>query len=183
MTGSPPATTTTVTGLTNGTAYTFKVSATNAVGTGPASAASNAVTPARPRARPARSGPSTATPTTPSDSDTSAALEVGVKFKADVNGTITGIRFYKGSGNTGTHVGNLWTSTGTKLATATFTSETASGWQQVTFTTPVSITAGHRLRRVVPRAGGALRRRRWLLRRDGRRQRPPARIAERRQRR
>ena len=34
-----------VVGLTNGTGYTFKVAATNAVGTGPASGASNAVTP------------------------------------------------------------------------------------------------------------------------------------------
>ena len=39
------ATTRTVTGLTNGTAYTFKVAATNAVGTGADSAASAALTP------------------------------------------------------------------------------------------------------------------------------------------
>jgi hypothetical protein len=38
-------TSTTVTGLTNGLAHTFKVAAVNAVGTGPQSAASNAVTP------------------------------------------------------------------------------------------------------------------------------------------
>jgi hypothetical protein len=58
-----------------------------------------------------------------------------------VNGTIRGIRFYKASTNTGTHVGNLWTSTGTLLASATFVGETASGWQQVNFSAPVSITA------------------------------------------
>ena len=44
--GTPPATTATVTGLTNGTSYTFTVQATNGVGTGPPSAASNAVIPA-----------------------------------------------------------------------------------------------------------------------------------------
>ena len=67
--------------------------------------------------------------------------ELGVKFTSDTSGTITGIRFYKGPTNTGTHIGNLWTSSGTLLATATFTGETASGWQQVDFATPVAITA------------------------------------------
>ena len=53
----------------------------------------------------------------------------------------TGIRFYKAMANTGTHVANLWSSTGTLLATATFAGETASGWQQVNFTPPgIAIT-------------------------------------------
>jgi hypothetical protein len=84
--------------------------------------------------------PLTALPARIENTDTSA-VEVGVRFRADVNGTITGIRFYKGLGNTGPHVGSLWTNTGTRLATATFANETLVGWQQVTFSTPIAITA------------------------------------------
>src|SRR6202171_3899668 len=73
---------------------------------------------------------SSATPQDPANPD-SSAVEVGVKFTSDVAGSITGIRFYKGSGNTGTHVGNLWSGTGTRLATATFAGGTGSGWRHV----------------------------------------------------
>jgi len=69
------------------------------------------------------------------------AVELGVKFRSDIDGIVKGVRFYKGTGNTGTHVGNLWTRDGTALAQATFTSETATGWQQVTFASPVRIKA------------------------------------------
>lgn len=83
---------------------------------------------------------SSATPATAAASDT-AAVEVGLKFRSDVAGTITGVRFYKGTTNTGTHVGHLWSSTGTQLGSVTFTGETASGWQQANFATPVAVTA------------------------------------------
>ncbi len=75
------------------------------------------------------------------DSGDGTAGEFGVKFRSDYSGYISGIRFYKSTANTGTHVGNLWTSSGTLLATATFTGETASGWQQVNFANPVAIAA------------------------------------------
>ena len=56
ITGSPPATSATIGGLTNGTAYTFTVSAANAIGPGPGSAASNSVTPTAPTAPGAPTG-------------------------------------------------------------------------------------------------------------------------------
>lgn len=59
-----------------------------------------------------------------------------------INGTVDAIRFYKHAGNTGTHVGNLWTGSGTLLSSVTFTGETSSGWQQASLSTPVLIQAG-----------------------------------------
>src|SRR5262249_28462027 len=76
------------------------------------------------------------------DSGPDTGVELGVTFRSNTSGYITGLRFYKGPNITDTtHVGNLWTNTGTRLATATFTNETASGWQQVNLSTPVAITA------------------------------------------
>ena len=84
--------------------------------------------------------PTTAVPGTVDDGPDSA-VELGVKFRSDVAGSLTGIRFYKATANTGMHLGHLWSSTGTLLASATFTGESASGWQQVNFATPVTIAA------------------------------------------
>jgi Domain of unknown function (DUF4082)/Domain of unknown function (DUF1929)/Fibronectin type III domain/Glyoxal oxidase N-terminus len=129
------ATSAVVTGLTNNTSYTFTVAATNSVGTGAASTASAAVTPQN------TIYDFSGTPQLVDTGDTASETN-GVQFTSDTAGTVTGIRFYKASTNTGTHIGSLWTASGQLLASATFTNETASGWQTVTFANPVSISAG-----------------------------------------
>ena len=63
------------------------------------------------------------------------------QFRADANGFINGIRFYKPAGAQGTHTGVLWDNNGQRLASAAFSNESASGWQQVTFAAPVPISA------------------------------------------
>ena len=112
-----------------------------------------------------------------------AAVEVGTRFRSDVDGLITGIRFYKGATNTGTHVGHLWTNTGQLLATATFTSETA---QRLAGGLALRARRDHRrhdLRRVLPRAARQLRGDRPAVPLRRRRQRAAARAAQRRRRR
>jgi N,N-dimethylformamidase beta subunit-like protein/uncharacterized protein DUF4082/Big-like domain-containing protein len=82
-----------------------------------------------------------ATPANPLEND-GDAVELGLKFRSDTNGFISGVRFYKGgAANGGTHVGHLWTSAGALLGTANFASETASGWQQALFQNPIPVTA------------------------------------------
>jgi Domain of unknown function (DUF4082)/Bacterial Ig-like domain/Bacterial Ig domain len=93
-----------------------------------------------PRQCPCSIWPDTTTPAVASVTDT-APLELGVKFRTDADGVVSGVRFYKGPGNSGTHVGNLWSATGQRLATATFMNETPTGWQTVSFATPIEVTA------------------------------------------
>jgi hypothetical protein len=68
--------------------------------------------------------------------------ELGVKIAVDEPSKLTAIRFYKSPGETGTHVGRLWTSGGASLATTTFTNETPSGWQQQNLATPITLKPG-----------------------------------------
>jgi hypothetical protein len=85
--------------------------------------------------------PATATPGTASADDPNA-IEIGVKFRTEVNGYITAIRFYKGALNTGVHTVNLWTAAGSLLASTVSTSESSSGWQQVALPAPIAVSAG-----------------------------------------
>jgi hypothetical protein len=71
---------------------------------------------------------------------TDKPVTLGVRFTSDVAGEVTGIRFWKASSkDNGLHIGLLYSATGTLLAKAVFTSESGSEWQQVRFSTPVSI--------------------------------------------
>lgn len=78
---------------------------------------------------------------TPAVTGTDGPYELGTKFKVTSLGQITQIRYYKTSGETGTHTGRIWSAGGTVLASVTFTGETASGWQTATLSTPYETSA------------------------------------------
>ena len=71
-----------------------------------------------------------------------SAVELGVKFRSDVPGQVVGVRYFKTSGNTGAHTGTLWSATGQPLATVTFAAESATGWQEAAFSSPVTVQPG-----------------------------------------
>ena len=70
-----------------------------------------------------------------------SSIELGVKFRTTTSGYVTGIRFYKRLANTGAHTGSLWSASGSLLATVTFAGETATGWQEAKFSSPVFVEA------------------------------------------
>jgi hypothetical protein len=142
--GSTTATLTPANPLTAATSYTATVSgakdlAGNTLATSSWSFTTAATAPP-PSGCPCSVWASTAAPQVAADADLDS-VEIGVKFRSDVSGSVTAIRFYKASTNTGTHTGSLWTAGGTKLAGGTFSGETASGWQQLTLAAPVPIQA------------------------------------------
>jgi len=96
-----------------------------------------------PRAQDAGAGPvlnTVLTTQVPVSSGGTSSNELGLQAKSSVAGRVTAIRFYKMLGDLGPHIGHLWNTSGTLLATATFVNETPSGWQEQAIT-PVAIDA------------------------------------------
>ena len=88
----------------------------------------------------------TQTPATEGDAAPDG-LELGMKFQVAVSGQITAIRYYRTTSETTmTHIGHIWSSTGTLLASVTFTGESTSGgvggWQSMSLASPLAIAAG-----------------------------------------
>jgi hypothetical protein len=81
------------------------------------------------------------TPSNQTINDKMGGIEVGTKFMSANDGTVIGIKFYKSSGNIGTHTVQLYNYYGAPLATSICENETDSGWQTVIFPTAVSIKA------------------------------------------
>ena len=69
------------------------------------------------------------------------AVTLGLKFSADVPGSVTGVRFYKASRNTGTHIGNLWSQHGRETRQCHIHRRNGFGLQQANFSSPVKIAA------------------------------------------
>ena len=78
----------------------------------------------------------------PAANPTGNGLELGTQFSSSQNGNIIALRFWKVSGESGSHTGHLWTDTGVLLASVVFTSEKDSGWQEQALVNYVAIVPG-----------------------------------------
>jgi hypothetical protein len=77
--------------------------------------------------------------------DFNQSLTVGVKFKANSDGYISAIRFYKAKDEIATYTVGLWSTDPGEpeplLGTASFSSTADTGWVEVPFVNPVKISA------------------------------------------
>jgi hypothetical protein len=70
------------------------------------------------------------------------SYELGIRVVVDSAATLTSLRFYKASGETGAHSGSVWSSAGVRLAQVTFADESASGWQTAALASPLQLQPG-----------------------------------------
>lgn len=70
-----------------------------------------------------------------------ANYELGLRFRASVPGLITAIRYWKAAADNSTHIGKIWSDSGTLLTSVTFTGESSSGWQIQSLITPFLLSA------------------------------------------
>jgi len=74
-----------------------------------------------------------------------AVYTLGLRFTSSVSGFVKGIRFFAAdevSATPGNYSGQLWSGTGTLLASGSFTTVTAGAWNELVFSSPILITAG-----------------------------------------
>lgn len=69
--------------------------------------------------------------------------EIGVRITATSDGTISALQIYRSKRQRNKQlVGSLWTSSGDRIARATFASSSRVGWQNAKLKTPVAVKAG-----------------------------------------
>ncbi|WP_244224885.1 DUF4082 domain-containing protein [Corallococcus sicarius] len=69
------------------------------------------------------------------------AVELGMRFRSNVAGTVQALRFYRGTGNANGYTARLWSSTGTLLAQVVVRDGRIPGWQEAPLPTPVALSA------------------------------------------
>lgn len=77
----------------------------------------------------------------PADVTKDGPHELGLKFTSERDGTVTRVRYFRVAEETGEHTGHLWDKDGRDLANVRFEKETATGWQEAVFASPVPVKA------------------------------------------
>lgn len=91
-------------------------------------------------------------PTTGTTSTNEGPVNLGLTFKSDVAGQVSGVKFYNPAGGNagGNDIGKLWECNsancnpalgGTELASVNFPADTTEGWKTASFSEPVQIQA------------------------------------------
>ena len=70
------------------------------------------------------------------------SYELGTKVTVDEPTELVALRYYRSAGETGAHVGRVWSASGQQLAQASFQNESASGWQRQALASAAHAPAG-----------------------------------------